>query len=179
MISHVTHLVSRFFGSIFAKPLTAKEQQVLNSELTSPLLELFDRLSVADQRHLYNVSRGISAEVQSMDLDSSEAYGLVVAGLFHDCGKVVSDFGTIMRVIATLYWGLLPKKLASMLSKSVGGLGVRMQQYRDHPRIGSELLIEADAPQIAATWAKEHHKPADAWTIETKYGELLKRYDDD
>ena len=55
----------------------------------------------------------------------------------------------------------------------------RLGQYRRHPELGEELLRAAGAPELAAFWAADHHRPAAMWRVPADVGAVLKACDDD
>ncbi len=72
----------------------------------------------------------------------------MAGALLHDVGKADSGLGTIGRVAATL----TPSKLAHG----------RFARYRDHERIGAELLAAAGSdPLTVALVARTDGTPAD------------------
>lgn len=102
----------------------------------------------------------------------------MAAALMHDVGKVKSGFRTPARVAATLLWAVADDDTADRwLSES--GIRRRLAEYRRHPEIGEQLLLDAGADPLTAGWAADHHKPADKWRIGSTLGEVLKRCDND
>ena len=78
------------------------------------------------------MSRGMSGEVMR-------------AALLHDVGKRHARLGAIGRSIASI---LIILGLPMMQ---------RMNQYRDHGRIGADELEAIDAPEVAVEFARAHH----------------------
>lgn len=127
------HLIKRFFGSLFARPLTGAESSLVQSLLSADLAELFFAMSRADQRHSLTVFVTAGAEP-----------ALAEAALLHDVGKTESQLGPISRSLATI----------------ADGIGLRLsgrwRDYRDHGAIGAEMLRNAGAGRLAVAFA-EHH----------------------
>jgi hypothetical protein len=71
-----------------------------------------------------------------------------VAAALHDVGKIQAGLGTGARVGATLAGGILPRILWG-----------RWADYRDHPRLGAQMLSEAGSNELTVVWAAEHHLP--------------------
>lgn len=129
-------------------------------------------MSHPDQRHAITVARDVSAELP----DASRP--VMAAALLHDVGKVQSGFRTPARVVATLFWAVADDKTADRwLADS--GMKRRLAEYRRHPEIGEQLLLEAGADPLTASWAADHHKPPERWRVDPALGDVLKSCDDD
>jgi hypothetical protein len=59
------------------------------------------------------------------------------------------------------------------------GFTRRVGLYLEHPRLGGDLLELAGSEPVTSTWAREHHLPAEQWTIPADIGAALKDADDD
>ena len=149
------HLVKRFAGSLWPFGPSEADEAWARSLLLPEEAELWGRMSRADRRHAVGVARRVPVE-------------LAPAALLHDVGKVVSGFGTFARVGATLL-GFLGRDR----------WGGRIGDYLHHPDLGSRLLAEAGSDELTVAWAREHHLPADRWTVPPEAGALLKAADDD
>jgi hypothetical protein len=55
----------------------------------------------------------------------------------------------------------------------------RAGRYLCHDEIGAGLLAEASSDPLTVAWAREHHLPADRWTVPVDVGTALKAADDD
>ncbi len=97
---------------------------------------------------------------------------VVAAALLHDVGKVEAGLGTLARVPATLVGLVAGRERAS------SGRG-RVARYLRHDAIGAELLTAAGADALTVAWAREHHLPADRWSIGPALGAALKAADGD
>jgi len=131
------HLFARFFDYLTAPRLTILEHQTVEVWATPRECSLFFQQGRADQRHGYEaaltvMSRGMSGEV-------------LRAALLHDVGKRHARLGAIGRSIASI---LIILGLPMMQ---------RMNQYRDHGRIGAAELEAIDAPEVAVEFARAHH----------------------
>ncbi len=171
--TEAAHLVRRFFGAIRPGPPAAADAAWALQHLTADERALWHRMSRPDQRHAVQVARDVEAV-----LGPDTTTPVIVAALMHDVGKVVSELRTPSRVAATLVWAVVPDQQADAW---LAGPPVRraLALYRRHPEIGEELLRAAGAPEIAATWAADHHKPADRWRVDRRLGQVLKDCDDD
>jgi hypothetical protein len=131
------HLIRRFFGFLFAKPLTPLEQQQIHDLLQPALAQAFFAQRSEDQRHAFEVLQRIRGSGEVAE-----------AALLHDVGKTESDLGAVSRAVATLS----------------AGLGLPMpdswKSYINHGRIGSELLAGIDASALAVAFTCFHPGPA-------------------
>jgi hypothetical protein len=103
---------------------------------------------------------------------------VLAAALLHDVGKVTSGLGTMARVPATLVGAAGGRRRATAWSARPGVFG-RLGRYLRHDEEGARLLQDAGAPALAVTWAREHHRPPDRWTVPPATGRMLKEADDD
>jgi len=155
-VTKVLHLARRFFGSLAPGGPSAADAAWVEGLLSEAEMGLWRRMSGADQRHAAGVARTVAK--------SSSDRAVLVAALLHDVGKVESGLGTFERVAATLARPARP---------------ARWQPYYDHPRIGAELLELAGSDPLVVTWTREHHLPAERWSLPADVAALLKSADDD
>lgn len=149
------HLIRRFVGSLRPGGPSAADEVWVRTVLRPGEVALWERMPGADRRHAVGVARAVPLE-------------LAPAALLHDVGKVVSGFGTLRRVGATLL-GMVDRER----------WGGRVGQYLHHPRLGGQLLAEVGSDDLTVAWAREHHLPPDRWTVPPEAGALLKAADDD
>ncbi|MEO6123856.1 MAG: hypothetical protein ABIR32_09100 [Ilumatobacteraceae bacterium] len=128
-VEHVRHLARRFVGMLSNEPIPAVDRCWAEDVLTAPEAELWARLAVADQRHSIEVGRRFVQFAPQADRSA------VAAALVHDIGKLDSNLGVGMRVVATI----------------VGPRTARLRRYHDHERIGGSMLrrIGADERTVA------------------------------
>lgn len=129
-------------------------------------------MSNPDQRHAVTVARDVASELPDAERP------VMAAALLHDVGKVQSQFRTPARVAATIWWAVADDDKADQWL-SVSGMRQRLAEYRRHPEIGEQLLLDAGADALTAGWAADHHKPVEKWRIDPVLGDVLKRCDDD
>ncbi|MEZ5379725.1 MAG: HD domain-containing protein [Acidimicrobiales bacterium] len=169
----VAHLAGRFFGSIRPGPPTADDEAWAASHLGPGELALWQQMSNPDRRHAVQVARDVVGALSDGATDA-----VIAAALLHDSGKVVSNYRTPMRVVATLVWSLVdPARAHAWLD--AGPPRRRLAEYRLHPELGADLLAAADADDLVVRWAREHHRPEDRWTIDPRIGSVLKHCDGD
>jgi len=148
-LKQVTHLIRRFFGTVFARRLDDQETTQIAKALGPALAPLFFSMSTGDQRHALNVWRRLAYEQE-----------IAEAALLHDVGKVVSQLGPVSRACATV----------------CGAAGIRTSgrwaAYLDHGKIGARMLEDAGAGEVAIAFARFHPGPAPAGIDETTWYRL-------
>lgn len=133
----LSHLVSRFFTVLFARPLGPRDQAEAEGLLRPEERRLFWSQPVADQRHGLDGARFVlAAQPGRRDLAR--------AALLHDIGKRHAGLGVLGRVLAAvLQWaGAAPGRLAT---------------YRDHGPFGAEELDACGAEFLVVDFARHHH----------------------
>lgn len=172
-VRHFRHLVGRFAGSLWpGGPARADEAWALD-QLSAGEAVLWRRMGGADRRHAVQVARRTDAE-----LGPRATRPVLAAALLHDVGKIDSGLGPVRRAAATMA-GLLAGHEASAGWAQRGGLVGRVGRYLRHDRIGADLLGAAGSDGLVVTWAREHHLPADRWSVPADIGLALKAADDD
>ena len=150
----LSHLVRRFAGSLWPVGPKPADATWADERLLAGERELWRRMSRTDRRHAAGVARRVE---RSLGPDATRP--VLAAALLHDVGKTVSGLGTWGRVVATL----------------VGAVRGRVR----HADLGAALLTEAGSDPLTVAWAREHHLPPRAWTVDTALAEALKTADDD
>ncbi len=173
-VRHAWHLVRRFLGSLWPGPPRARDEAWAREHLLPGERLIWARMSNPDRRHAVQVARDVVAEL-GPDADRP----VVAAALLHDSGKVVSGLGTMARVGATVWWGLIDPARAVDWARRPSGVRHRLGAYRRHPELGSELLADAGSDPLTVAWAREHHLPVDRWTVPPRVGLVLKTCDGD
>lgn len=130
-------------------------------------------MSNPDQRHAVGVARGVVD-----DLGPSTDRTVVAAALLHDVGKVQSGYRTPARVVATVLWKFVPHERAIDWLDGPRPLR-RLAEYRRHPEIGEQLLIEAGSDPLTSSWAADHHKASARWRAPSDIATALWRNDND
>jgi hypothetical protein len=157
----LAHLAKRFATSLVARPLSADEQAWVDAQLLPGEQALWRRMSTADRRHAYEVGQRVMTA-----LADRATRPVLAAALLHDVGKVESGLGTLGRSAATVLSnvGIRPSKVAA---------------YRAHNEIGRRLLEQAGSDVLTSTWAYEHERPMNEWTIDPVIAGALHAADDD
>lgn len=159
-----THLVSRFFGSLWPGGPPAADDAWATHHLNAGETMLWRRMPGFDRRHAVGVARRVCAA-----LGDDATRPVVAAALLHDVGKIESGFGVWRRVAATIWTGLRGRE-------RVTG---KTQTYVDHPSIGAQLLRDANADELTIAWTAEHHLPRQQWSLEPTIADALRAADDD
>jgi hypothetical protein len=136
-------------------------------------VSLWRRMSAADRRHAVGVARRTERE-----LGPRATRPVLAAALLHDVGKVAAGFGPVRRSVVTLAamaWG---HEAAWRWRERSGPVG-RAGRYVCHDEIGSRMLDAAGSDGLTIAWARDHHLPADRWTVPADVGAALKLADDD
>ena len=167
------HLVRRFFGSLRPGGPGRDAEAWVAGQLLSGELELWRQMSRPDRRHAYGVARRVE---EALGDDATRP--VLAAALLHDVGKIDARLRTYGRVVATLSGAIAGRDMAPAWRNQTGFIR-RVGLYLLHPAIGAERLELAGADPLTIAWAKEHHLPAEQWTVPAEVGQALKRCDDD
>lgn len=145
----------------------------MTSVLDEPELELWTRMRGPDRRHSVVVARRVERA-----LGHEATREVLAAALLHDVGKTVSGLRTYGRVVATLSGRVAGHHMAHRWSQARGFVR-RVGLYLRHAELGGDLLAMAGSHPLTVAWAREHHLPAEEWTVPRRLGEALKAADDD
>ncbi len=167
----VGHLAKRFFGSVNPAVLGEDESSWVASQLLPAELELWARMSTADQRHAYGVGQRV---VKILGEDATRP--VVAAALLHDIGKIEANVGTMLRVVSTLVGTIADQASIESWSKESGWLG-RAGQYLRHNEIGAAMLTDAGSDPLTIAWAREHELVHTEWTLPEKISDALYKAD--
>jgi len=115
------HLVKRFVGSVSAAPLQPYEIREVADVLLPAEYALFEKFTVADQRHALHVLRRFDVFAPQAPVSARRA------ALLHDIGKTASSLGTFGRVAATI----------------VGPRTTAFHTYHEHEMLGVQMLQQA------------------------------------
>jgi hypothetical protein len=167
------HLARRFFGSLRPGPPRRTDEEWAESQLLEGEVQLWRRMSNPDRRHAI----GVALEVER-SLGHEATRPIIAAALLHDVGKIESRLRTYGRVVATLSAAVAGRDAARQWRKSRGFVR-RVGLYVLHPELGGDLLAMAGSDPLTVAWAREHHLPADSWTIASHVADALKSADND
>lgn len=125
-MTSVAHLARRFVTSLTRTPPSLDDAGWAIGQLQPAEAELWERMTVQDRRHSILVARRFIEFAP--DADRAEVAG----ALLHDVGKLASGLGTFSRVVATV----------------LGPRTERFRKYRDHERLGAEMLTASGSSSI-------------------------------
>lgn len=167
------HLAGRFFDSIRPGSISAEDAAWVDEMLLPGERALWARMRNPDQRHAVGVARAVLGQ-----LGDRADRPVLAAAFLHDVGKVECDYRTPARVVATAVWLVAPDRLAKQWLDRGTPLR-RLGQYRLHPQIGEELLVEAGSDELTSSWAADHHLSPECWRVDPAIGQALKDCDGD
>lgn len=166
------HLVRRFFATLIPLGPSAADDEWARSQLTEPEQELWATMARVDRRHSAAVARRVVA-----DLGDAATPPVVAAALLHDVGKTIPHLGAFGRVVATLSEAVAGEETARHWMASTG-FTRRVGQYVLYPELGVDLLAMAGSDELVIAWSREHHRPAEEWTVDPALGHALRQADD-
>jgi hypothetical protein len=169
----VGHLARRFVGSLSPWPPSKVDAAWVKQVLLPGEYELWNRMSRADRRHAAGVARRVERA-----LGSEATAPVLAAALLHDVGNITAGLGTYGRVVATLARSAAGPGAADGWSRR-RGFTRRVGLYLQHAELGGDLLDMAGSDPLTAAWARQHHLPAEDWTVSAAIGAALKAADDD
>ncbi len=151
------HLAHRFWWTLRATPPPAEDDAWAEARLPAPLAALWSAQHPLDRRHTVAVARQVDA-VAGPDAP----VWVQQAALLHDVGKADAPLGVVGRTVATVL------ELARV-RWAPGRLG----RYLHYTEGGATSLAAAGASDEVVAWAREHHEPAECWTVPVEWGQVL------
>ncbi len=167
------HLTRRFIGSLRPGGPPESDRAWVEDVLSEAEYALWARQYGPDRRHTVQVANEVERR-----LGGDATRPVLAAALLHDIGKIDAGLGTWGRVVATVVARVVGRDTARRWIARRGYAG-RIGRYLHHPEIGADLLAAAGSAPLTVAWAKEHHTPAEAWTIDPAIGRVLFEVDDD
>lgn len=167
------HLARRFVGSLRPGGPSPREAAWADEQLLPAERELWARMPGPDRRHAAAVARRVE---RSLGHEASRP--VLAAALLHDVGKVESGLRTYGRVIATVSAKVAGPEMADTWRKQ-RGFARRVGLYLLHARVGGDMLELAGSDPLTVAWTREHHRPAEEWTVPRHLADALKAADDD
>lgn len=172
-MSNAIHLTARFFGSLRPGGPSEANRSWIETTLSEAEYGLWRRMSGPDRRHSAQVGRDVERI-----LGNEATAPVLAAALLHDVGKIDASLGTWGRVIATLSAKVAGHDAASLWIKS-SGFTRRVGLYLHHPEIGADMLELAGSDPLTVSWAEEHHRSSDEWTLPVEITAALDAADND
>ena len=167
------HLTKRFWFSLKPQKLSEESLDWVRSHLSENEFEHWEKLSMADKRHSFQVARRASSEI------GEEGKEFMAAALLHDIGKLESGFTTFGRVFATLVCLFFPLGKMEKWAQKNRGLRRRLIDYAKHPELGAKLLKGIGSKEQTITWVLEHHSEREKWDTPKEIAEILSSSDND
>jgi hypothetical protein len=174
-VASVVHLTRRFAGSLRPGGPSSGERTWAEEQLTDAEARLWRSMSGPDRRHSVVVARRVERA-----LGAEATRPVLAAALLHDVGKVDAHLRVYGRVAATLSGAMVghdPDVIRAWCR--AGGFTRRVGLYLRHPDLGGDLLALAGSDPLTVTWAREHHLPAEDWTLPAPIATALSAADDD
>lgn len=168
------HRARRFTASVVPRRPQPDDLEWVAGHLSATELRVFERMPVHDRVHSIAVARLAEAGLDALSGDTS---WVVPAALLHDAGKQVARLGTYGRVAATLSGWIGGAEMGPIWAER-SGMTRRIGLYLQYPELGADLLALAESDERVVAWAREHHRPAEDWTVPADAGRLLAAADD-
>lgn len=157
-MARTTHLVARFFGSLFAGRPRPGDVAWVAAHLTPAELRLWQRMGRIDQVESLRVAhRFVDA------LGTSESAGggsvFVAAALLHDVGKRDCGLGTVRRALATVVGRTAGPETCRAWIETAGFMR-KVGLYVHHAELGATAVRVAGGREPVARWVGAHHDPS-------------------
>jgi len=92
------------------------------------------------------------------------------------------DDPTKVGIVVAMLWAVVGMAVGHRRARGwahAPGARGRVGRYLAHDEIGAGLLGSAGSEPLPVAWAREHHLPADRWTVPAEVGAALRAADDD
>jgi hypothetical protein len=153
----VTHLVTRFGGSLRPHDVSSDDAVWVHSVLTPGEADVWGELGRADRAESVAVGRRAQ---QELGVDTGP---FVAAALLHDAGKTGAGLATVGRSVATIVAAVAGHDRARGWATGATGWRYRVGRYGAHDDAGAAELGRAGARPEVVEWARNHHRP-ERWT---------------
>jgi hypothetical protein len=150
--ARVTHLATRFAGSLRPRPVSDADVAWVRGILTEAEADVWEEQGRADQAESLAVARRAQ---QALAVDDGP---FLAAALLHDVGKTRSGLGPFARSLATVVGGLVGHRRARSWARTKRGWRRRIGLYIGHDEVGAGELRQAGARTEAVEWAEVHHR---------------------
>lgn len=168
------HLYRRFRYHVGRAPDPSAADRWAAQRLEGGELALFATMTVRDRVHSVAVARRTEAGLAESGADAEWA---VHVALLHDVGKAMAPLGTTGRVVASLAEGTAAGDWLEARATSRVVPIARMGAYLTYTELGAQRLERLGAHPFVSAWAREHHLPADEWTVPPSVGRVLAEAD--
>lgn len=152
---NLLYRAQQFWHLLIAPPLTAVEQQDIQTLLTPAAYELFQTYSYGDQWHSYRV-------MCLLRESGHDHCDLLTAALLHDVGKTKMKFTAVDRTFVSLVRKLFPQ-LVKRLEMLEWGQANRWQRLFlvsvHHPDWSAEIATAAGCTPLSVSLMRRHQDP--------------------
>lgn len=157
----------------------SQDEAFIAKHLTQSERELFQQMSLPDQRHCLNVAYTVTELAGGLrELNQTV---LIKAALLHDVGRRRGDCSTSDKIMAVICRAVFGSGFTEKWGKQ--GRGGVLQNVRHafyvsarHSEIGAELLRQAGTEEQVINLVRYHHHPASL--ADSKELSLLRQADD-
>lgn len=158
----IIYRMTQFFNALWPK-IEQREYYWLDTILTPKEIALFKKQSLAEQRHSLDIALELHQQQESIMQKYGKAayHNLMVAALFHDCGKSLITLHLWQRIFIVAS-GFLPDQWRTYISQQRNVFGKTLVIYTQHPAWGKQLAAKAGANQEVQTLIQNHHTPNNA-----------------
>ncbi len=169
------HRTRRFFAVLFGSGPSSEDLSWAANWLDQREQVLFARMRGSDRTHSIAVARAVEAHAEQSGLEPP--LWVMAAALLHDVGKSVVGLGAYGRAVATLSGWLGGVDMAEQWADTTG-FTRKVGLYLQYPRLGGDLLAVAGSDERVVAWTREHHMPAEDWTVPAQWARILADADD-
>jgi HD-like signal output (HDOD) protein len=147
----------QFYRGLFPT-ISSEEQELAYSFLSRESLSLFNKQSLADQRHALDVATDLLQN--QVYLSFPQRRILIQAALLHDCGKTCYSLKLWQRVYIVLS-AKLPSPVQEFLIRleQCKSLSMPLTLAQKHPEWGALLAAQAGLEQDVIELIRTHHSP--------------------
>jgi len=154
----IKYRIDQFFHSLDAQP-SKQDLAIVDTNLTSPLTELFHQMSFADQSHSLRVFAHLSGQGETEP-------GLLAAALLHDVGKCQTPLRPWDRAVVVLVKVVVPDLILNWGTGEPKGLKKPFVVYLHHAEWGAKMVDERGGSDLCVYLIRHHqdkltHEPHD------------------
>lgn len=161
--------IKQFFNALSAK-VSDEERRIIKQTLSRKEWEIFNQMSIVDQRHAFDVYMIIKKYLtQQSNIEDKKNFflqnllqqNLLKVALLHDVGKQAGDLSLLDRILIVLLENHFPQLLQRWAR---AGQGSFLQNRRhalyialNHSFLGAQILRQIDADQELVRLVENHH----------------------
>ena len=141
----------QFWNRVRNRPISSEARTEILAILEPKEVELFDRLSPAEQDHAYRVMKEVS-ESDTADRD------VLAAAILHDVGKTLAPTTLYERSFAVIVSALLPKIASQFSQGEARGWRRPFVVKIQHAAWGAELAEKAGSSSNTVSLIRRHQE---------------------